>query len=156
MFIKREDATKVINDYAQALYRRNDWKMGETADECASLLCSIPDAYVVSIKEWNQMNFERCVLVALLKGEWVPCADVQEAMNITFEQGRAMFDYGICGPWNGERIGEKFRIGEKTLTQNKVKGFEEDFEIRESKVSSRPNPDTHQWELILEQQGGII
>ena len=82
MFIKRENAIKAVDDYAQALYQQNDWKMGETADYCSALLESVPDEYVVRIEEWNKLKFKCNVLRALLKGEWVKCDDVMEALNI--------------------------------------------------------------------------
>ena len=156
MFIKRENAIKVIDDYAQALYQQNDWKMGETADHCSMLVKSAPEEYVVRIEEWNKLNFECNVLRALLKGEWVKCDDVMEAMNITFDQGLKMFEFGARGPWLApEEV--RFRIDEKTIAQTKMKDFERDFEIQDAVVRSNPNnSDTAQLELILEQQGGII
>ncbi len=154
-FISRENAIKAVDNYAQELYSHNDWKMGETADYCATLLERIPDEYVVRIEAWNKLNFECNVLRALLKGEWVKCDDAMEALNITFDQGLKMFQFGACGPWdNPEEV--RFRIGEKTISQTKMKDFERDFKIQEAVVRSRSNPDTHQWELILEQQDGII
>jgi hypothetical protein len=155
-FISREQALSTINNYAQNLYQQGNWKMGETVDDCLDILKSLPDEYAVRIEEWNKLNFECNVLRALLNGEWVNCKDVQEAMNITFEQGKEMFDYGVCGPWNGQLVGEKFRIGEKTTSKITSYGIEECTEVKEASIAARTNPDTHQWELILEQQGGII
>lgn len=156
-FINRENAIKAIDDYAQDLYSHNDWKMGETADYCSTLVESLPEEYVVRIEEWNKLNFDCNVLKALLNGEWVKCDDAMEALNITFDQGLKMFQFGTNGPLNkdSERAGS-FRISEKTLAQAKMKDFEGDFKLQEAIVRSRSNPDTHQWELILEQQGGII
>lgn len=155
MFIKRENAIETIDSYAQALYADNDWKMGETADYCSTLLENVPDEYVVPIEQYNKLNFQCNVLRALLKGEWVKCNEVQEALNITFDQGMKMFQFGVCGPWNNPED-VRFRISEKTISQTKMKDFEEEFKIQEAVVRTRSNPDTHQWELILEQQGGII
>ena len=155
MFIKRENAIKAINDYAQKLYAKNDWKMGETADDCIALLKDIDEEYVVDIEQYHHLNFQCNVLKALLKGEWVQAEHVKEALNITFDQCTKMFELGVDGPWNDpEDI--RFRIGEKTISQTKMKDFEEGFKIQEAFLGSRSNPDTHQWELILEQQGGII
>lgn len=155
MFIRRENAVKVVNDYAQRLYAHNDWKMGETADDCVEFINKVPEEYVVDIEQYHQLNFQCNVLKALLKGEWVQCHHVQEALNITFDQGMKMFDIGVGGPWNDPED-VRFRISQKTLEQTKMKDFEEDFKIREAMLKPRVNPDTHQWELILEQQGGII
>lgn len=161
MFIRRDEAIKSIDDYAQALYSNNDWKMGETADYCSTLLESVTDAYVVDIDEYRKLNFKCTVMKALLMGEWVKCEDVQEALNLTFDQCMRMFEFGRTASWNpapleGQKVTTKFMISEKTLEQTKMKDFEKDFKIQEAFLSSRSNPDTHQWELILEQQGGII
>lgn len=161
MFIKRENAIKIVDEYAQALYAQNDWKMGETADYCSTLLENVTDEYVVTVEQYNALNFQCNVLKALLKGEWVKSEDVQNALNITFEQGMQMFELGRMASWNpapleGQKVCTKFRISEKTLEQTKMHDFEEDFKIQEAIVKARSNPDNHQWELILEQQGGII
>ena len=160
MFIKRDNAIKTIDEYAQALYANNDWKMGETADYCSVLLENVTEEYVVTIEQYNELNFQCNVLKALLKGEWVRCNDVQEALNITFNQGMKMFEVGRVGPWTPCYLEDNhniaFRICEKTLEQTKMHDFEEDFKIQEAVVKARSNPDTHQWELLLEQQGGII
>lgn len=155
MFIRRDWAIKSLDNYAQALYANNDWKMGETADFCSTLLENIPDAYVVTMDEYRKLTFKCTIMKALLMGEWVKCTDVQEALDITFDQCMKMFQFGVGGPWdNPEDV--RFRIGEKTLEQTKMKDFEADFKIQEAMLKPRVNPDTHQWELVLEQQGGII
>ena len=105
--------------------------------------------------EYHKLNYKCTVLRALLNGEWVKCEDVTEALNITFDMGMKMFQLGVGGPWNHpEDI--RFRIGEKTISQTKMKDFEEDFGIQEAIDKTRFNYDTRQMELILEQQGGII
>ena len=154
MFIKREDAIKSIDDYAQDLYSHNDWKMGETADYCATLVENIPDTYVVSMDEYHKLNFKCTVMRALLMGEWVKCNDVQEALNITFNQGLKIFEFGACGPWDDHNV--RFRIGEKTLEQTKMKDFEKDFKIQEAMTRVHSNPDTHQLEVLLEPHDGDI
>lgn len=116
MFIKRENAIKAINNYAQKLYAKNDWKMGETADDCITLLKDIDEEYVVDIEQYHQLNFQCTVLKALLKGEWVQAEHVKEALNITFDQCMKMFELGVGGPWNDPED-VRFRIGEKTLEQ---------------------------------------
>lgn len=155
MYIKRESAMNALNAYAQKLYAHNDWKMGETVDDCIAILKDIDEETVLPIEQYYKLNFECTVLKALLKGEWVKCSDVQEALNITFDQGMKMFQFGVGGPWNNPED-VRFRIGEKTLEQTKMKDFEEDFKIQEEITKAHSNPDTHQWEIILEQQGGII
>lgn len=118
MFIKREDAIKSIDDYAQALYSHNDWKMGETADYCATLLENVPDAYVVTMDEYCRLNYKCTVMRALLMGEWVKCQDVLDALNITFDMALKMFQMGTVMPWNSSYEEGKdnisFRIGDKT------------------------------------------
>lgn len=153
MYIKREAAIKAIDEYAQKLYAHNDWKMGETVDDCIAILKDIDEENVINIQEWHTLHFKYNVLKELLKGEWVKCEYVQEALNITFDQGIKMFQLG--GPFE-DAEDFRFRIGQKTLEQTKMKDFEKDFKIQEAFLNSRSNPDTHQWELILEQQGGII
>ena len=155
MFIKKETAIELIDTYAQALYEGEEVERGRVADYCSTLLANIDEEYVVDIEQYHQLNFQCTVLKALLKGEWVQAEYVKEALNITFDQCMKMFELGVGGPWNDpEDI--RFRISQKTIDQNKMKDFEEDFKIQEAAVRSCSNPDSHQWELILEQQGGII
>ena len=155
MFIKRETAIELIDSYAQALYEDEDVEKGRVADYCSAMLETVSEEYVVPIEQYHKLNFECTVLKALLKGEWVKCNDVQEALNITFDQGMKMFQFGVGGPWNNPED-VRFRIGEKTLEQTKMKDFEEDFKVQEAMLTPRIDPNTHQWELVLEQQGGII
>ena len=154
MFIKRENAIKAIDDYAQALYSENYSDMGKIADTCSVLLENVKEEYVVPIEQYHKLNFHCTVLKALLKGEYVKCDDVMEALNITFDQGMKMFEFGASGPWDDSNV--RFRIGQKTLDQTKMKDFEKDFEVQETMFRAQINPDTHQLELVLEQQGGII
>ena len=151
MFIKREDAIHTIDNYAQALYAENYHDMGKIADTCSTLLEDVKEEYVVPIEQYHKLNFQCTVLKALLKGEWVKCNDVQEALNITFDQCMKMFQFGVGGPWNDPED-VRFRIGEKTLEQTKMKDFEEEFKIQEAVVRACTNPDTHQWEMHLSEE----
>jgi hypothetical protein len=159
MFIKRETAIKAIDDYAQALYSQNDWKMGETADYCATLLENVPDEYVVRIEEWTSLNYRCNVLKALLMGEWVKCQDVLDALNITFDMALKMFQMGTVMPWNSSYEEGKdnisFRIGDKTARHADMQLYAEEFHKME-RLNRMEEISKEQLELILEQQGGII
>ncbi len=144
---------KALDEYAQKLYAHNDWKMGETVDDCIAILKDIDEENVLPIEQYYKLNFECTVLKTLLKGEWVKCNDVQEALNITFDQGLKMFQLG--GPFdNLEDF--RFRIGKKTLEQVEVKDFEEDFKTQETMFRSQINPDTHQLEVLIETYNGDV
>ena len=155
-FINKEKAIETLDGYARALYQDSDWKAGKTADYCSTLLESVTEEYVVRIEEWNKLNFECNVLKALLKGEWVKCADAMEALNITFDQGMKMFQFGVEGTWPPTEDNVSFRISEQTISQTRMKDFEEDFKIQEKLFRSKAVTDVQQLELILEQQGGIL
>lgn len=118
------------------------------------------DVKTVSIEEYQSVCKDLEALQSLLRGEWVDTERVCTALNITFSEGMKMFDFGRMAAWNkapknGQYIVTKFRIAEKTVQPPKVFWCEED-DIGYAKVTAEPNMDTHQWELILEQQGGII
>ena len=119
MFIKRETAIELIDSYAQALYEDEEVENGRVADYCSVLVGNINEEYVVDIEQYHQLNFQCNVLKALLKGEWVQCHHVQEALNLTFDQCKEIFDIGIGGPWNDPED-VRFRIGEKTISQTKM------------------------------------
>lgn len=155
-FISKEKAIETLDNYAQALYQQNDWKMGETVDYASTLLENVVEEYVVSIEQYNKLNYQCNVLKALLKGEWVKCADAIEALNITFDQGMKMFQFGVEGTWPPTEANVSFRISEQTISQTKMKDFEEDFKLQDMLYRSKVNMDTSHLELILEQQGGII
>ena len=96
----------------------------------------------------------------LINGEWVEKNLVCEAMGIDSNEASKLFEYGRMSAWNpaplnGQRVVEKFRISEKTLKLPKLFWCEEDT-FKPATVSADVNPKTHQWELVLEQQGGII
>ena len=96
----------------------------------------------------------------LINGEWVEKVIVCEAMGIDSTEASQLFEYGRMAVWNkpplnGQRVVEKFRISEKTLKLPKLFWCDED-NFKQATVSAEVNPKTHQWELVLEQQGGII
>ena len=160
MFIKRENAIKAIDAYAQALYAEDYHDMGKAVDTCSVMLEDIKMENVVPAHEYYKLNFQCNVLKALLNGEWVNCEDVQETLNITFEQGMQMFKLGRMATWNsypenGQRIVTKFKISENTLRNTKYT-FEDSYNIVEHPVVSESAPTNNHLELLLEQQGGII
>lgn len=161
MFIRRDEAIKSIDDYAQALYSHNDWKMGETADHCATLLENVPDEYVVSKAEYDYIKKDRDTLRKLVAGEWVDCEAVQRALDITFSQGLKMFDFGRQVAWNkfpknGQYIVTKFRLDPEKIPDKYSVQFwtEDDDTAYDDFNSTQSGLDVK--ELILEQQGGII
>ena len=114
----------------------------------------------ISFEEYESVCHNLETLQSLIKGEWVDTECVCKALDITFSEGMKMFDFGRMVAWNkapknGQYVVTKFRICEKTIQQPKVFWCEED-DIGYAKVNAEPNKDSHQWELILEQQGGII
>ena len=118
------------------------------------------DVNTVSIEEYQRVCNDLEALRSLVKGEWVDTERICTALGITFGEGMKMFDFGRMVAWNkapknGQYVVTKFRIAEKTVQPPKVFWCEED-DIGYAKVNAEPNMDTHQWELILEQQGGII
>lgn len=155
-FIDKENTVCVLDNYAQALYQQNNWKMGETVDNCKVLVEEISDEYVIPIEQYNRLNFKCNVLRALLKGEWVHCKDAQEALDITFDQGMKMFQFGVEGTWPPSIDNVSFRISEQTIAQTKIKDFEEDFKLQELLYRSKVDAAVDNLELILEQHGGIL
>lgn len=60
----------------------------------------------------------------LIKGEWVDCDKVCQAMNIEFKEGMHLFEFGRQALWNpaplnGQRVITKFRVTEKTVQPSK-------------------------------------
>ena len=152
---------KVLRVYADQCHGVGKYEKASGVLSALKHVLGLPAAEVVSLEQNLKLNFQCNVLKALLKGEWVDCTDAMEALDITFDQGMKMFEFGRTASWNpapleGQKVCTKFRISEKTLEQTKMYDFEEDFKIQEAIVKARSNPDNHQWELILEQQGGII
>lgn len=115
---------------------------------------------IVSVHAYRRVKKDHEVLKRLLNGEWVDKDDVCTAMGITFTEAMQMFEYGRMAKWNpaplnGQRVVEKFRISEKTLKTPQIFWCDED-DFKPAEIKAEVNQDTHQWELILEQQGGII
>ena len=158
--ISEQAIDKILREYADQCHGLGKYEKASGVLSALKHVLGLPAAEVVALEENLKLNFQCNVLKALLKGEWVRCNDVQEALNITFNQGMKMFEVGRVGPWTPCYLEDNhniaFRICEKTLEQTKMHDFEEDFKIQEAVVKARSNPDTHQWELLLEQQGGII
>jgi hypothetical protein len=118
------------------------------------------------VQKENEELLKKCeTLRKLINGNWVATQDVQDALEISFSDGLKMFDFGRIAKWNkapmeGQNIITKFRLCEKTVKPKEWFDFDSD-DIEECTLIPRVNPDTHQWELsvedlILEQQGGII
>lgn len=141
---------------------------------------NISSAATVTQREYDELNKKFHTLLWLLQGEWVECEDVQQAMNITFKEGLQRFDFGRMVRWNkppknGQFVSTKFRLCAKTVQEpkefwnmnDKLRYDEvnknanssshfDDFTVEECSVYPESNPDSHQIELILEQQGGIL
>lgn len=75
-------------------------------------------------------------LCKLIKGEWIDCDKVCQAMNIEFKEGMHLFEFGRQVYWNpaplnGQRVITKFRITEKTVQPSKeFITAEEDAKLR--------------------------
>lgn len=68
----------------------------------------------------NRLRAEKEVLMRLIRGEWVDCEAVQNAMEIDFNAAWKIFDFSRTAEWNpeplnGQKITTKFRL--KTLTR---------------------------------------
>lgn len=150
---------KVLREYADQCHGLGKYEKASGVLSALKHVLGLPAAEVVSLEQNLKLNFQCNVLKALLRGEWVDCNDVQEALNITFDQGMRMFDFGRTASWNpipleGQKVTVKFRIGEKTLEQTKMHDFEEDFKIQEAMTKVRSNPNTHQLEVLLSEKEG--
>lgn len=118
------------------------------------------------VQKENEELLKKCeTLRKLINGNWVDTVDVQDALEISFSEGIKMFDFGRIAKWNpaplnGQKVITKFRLCEKTVKPRDLFEFDSD-DIKECALTPRVNPDTHLWELsvedlIIEQQGGII
>ena len=63
-------------------------------------------------------------LRSLIRGEWVDCDKVCQAMNIEFKEGMHLFEFGRQAFWNpaplnGQYVVTKFRLSDKTLQNDK-------------------------------------
>ncbi len=114
------------------------------------------------VQKENEDLLKKCeTLRKLINGNWVDTQDVQEALDIDFKEGLKMFDFGRQVAWNkppknGQFVVTKFRICEKTIKPAPEVFWCEKDDIKYAEVNAKVNEDSFQWELVLEQQGGII
>lgn len=123
---------------------------------------------VVSIHAYRRMQKEneellkKCeTLRKLINGQWVDTQAVQDALDIDFKEGLKMFDFSSQvalnkPPKNGQQVVTKFRIAEKTIKPQPEVFWCEKDDIKYAEVNAKVNENDYQWELVLEQQGGII
>jgi hypothetical protein len=114
------------------------------------------------VQKENEDLLKKCeTLRKLINGQWVDTQAVQDALEIDFKEGMKLFDFGRQVAWNkpprnGQFIVTKFRICEKTIKPKPEVFWCEEDDIKYAEVNAKVNEDNHQWELVLEQQGGII
>lgn len=97
------------------------------------------------------------VLKDLIKGEWVDCDKVQEALSIDFSTGLKMFDFSRTAEWNpyplnGQKITTKFRL--KT-PKNAVKKFAEKLK-QDSRRFFVSTPFLEHIDILTEQMVGDV
>lgn len=180
--IRLSDADTLLRDYADQCHGIGKYEKASGVLSALKHLVDIPGLKpdVVSQAEYDYIKKDRDTLRKLVAGEWVDCEAVQRALDITFSQGLKMFDFGRQVAWNkppknGQYVVTKFRLDPEKIPNkysvefwnaddvdeyNKVNADSschfDDFEIKECSVHPESNSRSHQWELILEQQGGII
>ena len=107
------------------------------------------------VQKENEDLLKKCdTLHRLINGNWVDTQDVQDALGIGFKECLKLFDF--CRtvkctpePSNGQKVITKFRLCEKTVKSKELFEFNSE-DIKECELAPRVNPDTHQWELCLQ------
>ena len=161
--IRLSDADTLLRDYADQCHGIGKYEKASGVLSALKHLTDIPGLKpnVVNQAEYDYIKKDRDTLRKLIAGEWVDCEAVQRALDITFSQGLKMFDFGRMVAWNkqpknGQFIVTKFRICEKTVKPKPEVFWCEEDDIKYAEINAKVNEDNHQWELVLEQQGGII
>ena len=180
--IRLSDAETLLRAYADQCHGIGKYEKASGVLSAIKHLVDIPGLKpnVVTQAEYDILYKKYQTLLWLLNGEWVECEDVQQAMNITFKEGLQRFDFGRMVRWNkppknGQFVSTKFRLCDKSIqtpkefwNTNDVLKYNEvnsegnssyhfdDFDIEECSVHPESNPDSHQIELVIEQQGGIL